>query len=178
MVITAVMGDRLAGPQALEDAEDLVGASAALPQRHAGDLILVRVPTDPDAKLETTARQELQAGDFLGDKDGVADRGDQDAGGERDPAGAAGGKAQGLERRQPRRAVQPARRQQMLDRPQRLVAPRLGLNRKVAQPRRLRIIEIGKGIARQRNPETHRSALPKAAGAVYSRRVTLRGRPQ
>ena len=178
MVIAPVVGHRLAGPQTLEDAEDLVGAPAALAQRHPGDLVFVRVPADPDAQFEAPARQVLQAGDLLGDKDRVAQCRDQDAGGERDPAGAPGGEAQGFERRQPGRAVEPARGQQVLDRPQRLVAARLDFDGEVAQPGRPSVIEIGKGIARQCQPETHCFFLPKPPIAVYSRRYRQRGRPR
>ena len=55
MVVAAVMGHRLAGPQPGENLEDLVGAAAALLQRHPGDVEFVRVPADPDAELEPAA---------------------------------------------------------------------------------------------------------------------------
>jgi hypothetical protein len=64
LVVAPVMGYRLAGPQPLENAEDLVGATAALAERHAGDLVFMRVPADPDAEFEAAAREVLQAGDL------------------------------------------------------------------------------------------------------------------
>src|SRR5262249_12142209 len=108
--------------------------------------------------------QILQAGDLLGDKDGVAEGGDQDAGGELDALRAAGGKGQGLKRRQPGGAVEPARGQQVLDDPQRLVSHRLGAPREVAQPRRLCVVQIWKRKTRQCQPEPHQLDPPQYCG--------------
>ena len=91
------MRGRLAGPQPSEDLQHLVGSAAALPQRHAGHLVFMRVPPDAETEFEPTARQVLQAGDLLGDKDRVAQRRDQDAGGEADALGAAGREGECLE---------------------------------------------------------------------------------
>src|SRR5205823_11693643 len=139
----------------LEDLQDLVGAAAALPQRHPGDLVFMRVPADPEAELEASARQILQAGDVLRGENRIAQCRNQNAGRKLDIGCAAGGEAERFERRQPRRAVETARGQQMLDDPERLEALRLGPLREIAPPRRLRIIEIGKREARQDQPEPH-----------------------
>jgi hypothetical protein len=50
------MGHWFAGPQPLEHAEHLVGAAAALPQRHARHLVFMRVPADAEAQFEAAAR--------------------------------------------------------------------------------------------------------------------------
>src|SRR5438270_13054170 len=123
----------------------------------------MRVPADPKAELEASARQILQAGDLLSGENRVAQCRDQNTGGELDLACAARGEAERLERRQPRRAVKPARGQQMLDDPERLEALRLRPLGEIAQPRRLRVIEIGKREARQDQPEPHllSSQLPR-----------------
>jgi hypothetical protein len=134
---------RLAGPQLRQNVEDLVRAPAPLFERHAGELVFMRVPADADAQFEAAARQVLQAGDLLRDEHRVAQCRDQDAGGERYALGAARREGQGFERRQPGGAVEPACGQQMLDSPQRLVAERLGTLREVAQPGGLGIIEVG-----------------------------------
>src|SRR4051812_6037691 len=118
----------------------------------------MRIPADADPQFEAAARQVLQARDFLGDEDRVAQRRDQDPGGEPDPLGAAGGKGKRLQRRQPPGPVKPARGQQMLDRPQRLVTERLRSLREVPEPRRFRIVEVGEREARQHQPETHLEA--------------------
>src|ERR1044071_3269564 len=112
----------------------------------------MRVPADPEAELETPTRQILQARDVLCGEDRVAERGDQDAGRELDARRAAGDL---VERRQPGRAVEAARGQQMLDDPQGLEALRLRPLGEIAQPRRPGIIEIGKREARQDQPEPH-----------------------
>src|SRR5205814_3509154 len=106
----------------LQTLEDLVGAPASLPERHAGYLVFMRVPADTDAQFEAAAREVLQAGELLRDENRVAQCRDQDAGGERYALGAARGEGQGFERRQPGGAVKPACGQQMLHSPQRLVA--------------------------------------------------------
>src|SRR5205814_2129870 len=123
----------------------------------------MRVPADPEAELEASARQILQAGDVLRGENRVAQCRDQNAGGELDLACAARGEAERLERREPRRAVEAARRQQMLDHPERLEALRLRPLGEIAQPRRLCVIEIGKREARQDQPEPHllSSQLPR-----------------
>src|SRR5438045_8783560 len=101
----------------------------------------MRVPSDPEAELEASARQILQAGDVLRGENRVAQCRDQNAGGELDLACAARGEAERLERREPRRAVETARGQQMLDDPERLEALHLGALGEVAESRRLRILE-------------------------------------
>src|SRR5205085_10141475 len=135
VLVAAVMCHRLPGPWPLEDLQDLVGAAAALPQRHPGDLVFMRVPADPAAEREASARQILQAGDVLRGENRVAQCRDQNTGGELDLACAARGEAERFQRRQPLRSVKPARGQQMLDDPERLEALRLGPLGEIAQPR-------------------------------------------
>src|SRR5947208_1661616 len=48
----------------------------------------------------------------------------------------------------------------MLDDPQRLIAERLRLHRELAQPRRFRVVEVGKRETRQDQSETHLSRPP------------------
>src|SRR3989440_11424000 len=109
----------------------------------------MRVPADPEAELEAAARQILQAGDVLRGENRIAQCRDQNAGGELDLACAAGGEAERLERREPRRAIETARSQQMLDDPERLEALRLRPLGEIAQPCRLPVIELGQREARQ-----------------------------
>src|SRR5579885_596629 len=119
----------------------------------------MRVPADADPQFEPAARQEMQAGDVLGDEHRVAQCRDENAGRELERARAPGRKAKRFEWRQPCGAVEAARRQDMLDRPRGFEAARFGLTREFTQPRCFRKIEIVKRKTRQDKPEAHRAIL-------------------
>src|SRR5688572_9908232 len=170
LIVAAAVRDLLARPELGPEVEDLVGAPAALGQRHAGHLELRRVPAHADAQLEASAREEHEARNLLGEEDRVADGRNQDAGGELDARRRAGGKAQRLQRREPRGAVEAARGQQVLGHPERIVAERFGARGEVADPPRRGEIEVRERERRQAEPELHRgSSIGSSTNTVYFR---------
>src|SRR6266542_5242565 len=168
-VVAADVGHLLPRPQPGEDVENFIGAAAALAERHAGHLELVGVPAGTHPELEAPARQEHEGGDLLGEKHRVAKGDDEDARRELDRARAAGGEAERLQRREPRRAVQPRRRQQMLRHPEPLVAEPLRPHTELPQARARGEVEITERVARQADGEAHQISMGASTKTVYLR---------
>src|SRR5919198_143776 len=85
-------------PERAHQAERLVRAPAALPERHAHEAVLVLVPADADPEVEAAAAQLLQRGDLLRQVHRVVQRHEHDRGAEADPLRAAGDPAERDER--------------------------------------------------------------------------------
>ena len=94
LVILALEGDAVLGPQRLHEADLLGRAHAAGVEVHAEALELDLVPADADAQPEPALAQRIERGCLLGHQGRLALRQDQHAGGEADLLGDAGQEAE------------------------------------------------------------------------------------
>ena len=87
--------DVLLGPQPFHHLQRLVGACAAFTDRHPTRFELFRVfATDPDSQVETSARDDVESGDLLGQQGRWVERHQSDRAHQPDVPGRTGGGGQ------------------------------------------------------------------------------------
>ena len=99
--------------------DDLVGAPAALLDARARHLVLARVPARADTEDVPVVRQVAERRDLLREHDRMADGQDEDAGRDLHLRRERRGVGEGVERLEPRVAVETRRGQQVVDDPER-----------------------------------------------------------